>query len=187
DKGTLFGIGVTQTLSEPWYAFAAVTGGTGAFYLPNVRVTALLNRKLLPSRRLVVNAGGSYAKWKDAHNDRGLAAGALYYFESPLILEVGTNRNFSYPGNVQSQSYFVTAIEGRPGAHVLVVRASGGREAYQVLAPGQPIADFNSHSGSVTLRQWLTAKAGAVVGAEHYGNEFYQRNGFTLGAFWNLE
>ncbi|MEO7770242.1 MAG: YaiO family outer membrane beta-barrel protein, partial [Gemmatimonadaceae bacterium] len=42
DKGTLFGIGVTQTLSEPWYAFAAVTGGTGAFYLPNVRVTALL-------------------------------------------------------------------------------------------------------------------------------------------------
>ena len=186
DRGTLVGLAATQTLSDRWYAFGALSTSAGGFYLPRFRGTVTLNRKLLPSRRLVLNAGASYAKWKDAHSDAGLSAGGAYYFAAPLIVEVGTNRNLSRPGNVASQSYFAAVTEGRSGSHYLVVRASGGREAYAAIAPGEAITDFASHAVSLTWRQWTARSAGFIVGAERYANKFYGRTGVSVGAFWNI-
>jgi YaiO family outer membrane protein len=187
DAGTLFGLGATQTLSDDWYLFGAATTSAGGFYLPRARGTVTLNRKLLSTRRLVLNVGTSYAQWKDAHSDVGIAAGAAYYFDAPFIVEGGTNRNVSRPGDVASQSYFVAVTEGRAGAHYLILRASGGREAYAALAPGQVITDFASRSISLSWRRWVRPTAGVVVGAERYANPFYGRTGLSLGAFWNIQ
>jgi len=145
------------------------------------------NGKVLPSRRLVLNAGVAYSQWKDPHSDVGVSAGGAYYFEQPLVVQAGTTRNVSRPGNVASQSYYVAVTEGRASSHYLVARASGGREAYAVIAPGQPITDFASHAFSLTWRRWLVPGAGIIVGAEHYANQFYGRTGLTLGGFWSIE
>ncbi|MEO8621601.1 MAG: YaiO family outer membrane beta-barrel protein [bacterium] len=187
DNGTLFALGVIQTLDDDWYAFVAASTSAGAFYLPRARGVAVLNRKLLHNRRLVVNAGGSYTQWKDAHSDVGLSAGAAFYFPAPVVVEVGANHNISRPGNVTSQSYFAAVTEGRSGSHYLIARASGGREAYALIGPANSITNFASHVASLTLRQWLTPRSGVVVGAEYYTNAFYHRTGLTLGGFWNIE
>jgi YaiO family outer membrane protein len=187
DDGTLFALGATHTFDDDWYGFASASTSAGGFYLPRFRGVAVLDRKLLPSRRLVVNVGGSFAQWKDAHSDVGLSAGAIYYFAAPVVVEAGTNRNISRPGNVASQSYFAAITAGRAGSRVVVARISGGREAYAALAPGLAITDFASRTQSLVLRQWLTPSAGIVAGAEHYSNQFYHRTGMTLGAFWSIE
>ena len=187
DSGTLFALGATHTLSDRWFASGAVSTSSGGFYLPRARGTAVINRRVLADQRLVFNAGLSYARWKDAHSDIGTSVGGAYYFTAPFILELGTNRNFSRPGNVGSQSYFAAVTEGRANSHYLILRASGGREAYEVLAPGQVITDFASHSVSLSWRQWVSHGAGVVVGADHYANQFYGRTGVTLGGFWTIE
>ena len=186
DAGTLFALGAMHTIDDDWYAFASASTSAGGFYLPEFRGVALLDRKLLSDRRLVLNAGGSFAQWKDAHSDVGLSAGAIYYFGAPIVLEAGTNHNISRPGNVGSQSYFAAVTEGRAGSHLLIARVSGGREAYAALSPGQAITNFSSHTGSLTLRQWVARGAGVVAGAEHYTNQFYHRTGVSLGGFWNI-
>jgi YaiO family outer membrane protein len=187
DNGALFGLGATRVFDDDWYAFASTSTSAGGFYLPRFRGVALLNRKLLPKRQLVLNAGGSFTQWKDAHSDVGLTVGAIYYFDAPVVLEGGTNRNISRPGSVASQSYFLALTEGRASSHYLVAHVSGGREAYATLAPGQAITDFASHTGSLTLRQWVAHDVGFVAGAEYYANPFYHRTGLTLGGFWNIE
>ncbi len=187
DKGTLFALGATRNLDEDWYASAFASTSAGGFYLPKAGGALVLDRKLLPDRQLVLNAGASFVQWKDAHSDVGISAGAIYYFGLPVVLEVGTTHNISRPGNVGSQSYFAAVTEGRAGSHYLIARVSGGREAYAVLSPDQPITDFGSHSASLVLRQWLAYGAGVVAGAEYYSNQFYHRSGLTLGAFWNIK
>ena len=187
DNGTLFALGTIHAFDDDWYAFASASTSAGGFYLPRFRGVAVLDRKLLSNRQLVLNAGASFAQWKDAHSDVGLSAGAIYYFGAPVLLEIGTNRNVSRPGNVTSQSYFAAVTEGRAGSHFVVVRVSGGREAYAALSPGQAITNFSSHAASFTLRQWVTHGAGIVAGAEYYANQFYHRTGLTLGSFWNIE
>ncbi|MEP6731888.1 MAG: YaiO family outer membrane beta-barrel protein [bacterium] len=187
DNGTLFALGAIQTFDDDWYGFASASTSAGAFYLPRVRGVAVLHRKLLHDRSLVVNAGGSYTQWKDAHSDVGVSAGAAYYFAAPVVVEVGANHNISRPGNVTSQSYFAAVTEGRSGSHYLIARASGGREAYAVIGPANAITNFASHVASLTLRQWVTQRSGVVAGAEYYMNEFYHRTGLSLGGFWNIE
>jgi YaiO family outer membrane protein len=187
DEGTLLALGATRVLDDDWYASATAATSAGGFYLPRFRGTAVLNRKLLPNRQLVLNAGASFAQWKDVHSDVGFSAGAIYYLTAPVVLEAGANRNISRPGNVASQSYFAAVTEGRPGAHYLVARVSGGREAYATLVPGQAITNFASRTASLTLRQWVAGGAGVVAGAEYYSNPFYHRTGLTLGGFWSID
>ena len=187
DQGALFSLGATHVLDNAWYVTGAATTSAGGFYLPRARVVAVANRKVLPSKRLVLNAGGSYAQWKDVHSDIGFSAGGAYYFTSPLLLEAGTNRNVSRPGNVASQSYFGAVTAGSAGTRYLTFRATGGHEAYSPLAPGQAIADFASHNISLSLRQWVRRGRGFVVGVEQYGNPFYHRESLSLGAFWPIE
>lgn len=187
DRGTFIGLGATRVLNDDWYAFGAAATSAGGFYLPQFRGTAVLNRKLLSSRQLVLNVGASYANWKDAHTDLGISAGGAYYFAAPWIVEAGTTWNSSRPGNVASQSYFGAVTEGRNGSHYLILRAGGGREAYQVLSAGHSITDFSSNSISLTWRQWVTRGAGVTMAGERYTNPFYHRTGFSLGGFWSIK
>ena len=65
-------------------------------------------------------------------------------------LEAGTNFNRSRPGNVQSQSSFAAVTEGRDGHHFVILRVGGGNEAYQIIAPGSAVSDFESSVASLT-------------------------------------
>jgi YaiO family outer membrane protein len=187
DHGTLLALGATRTLNEDWYAFGSVGTSVGGFYLPRLHATAMLNRKLLSSRQLVVNGGASYFEAKDGHRDVAVSAGGAYYFGAPWIVEGGTSWNSSHPGNVQSQSYFGAITEGRLGEHYLILRAGGGREAYQILSQGNAISDFRSTVLSLTWRQWLTHGGGVMIAAERYDNPYYRRTGLALGGFWDIK
>jgi YaiO family outer membrane protein len=187
DRGTFLGLGATRTLNDDWYAFGSVGTSAGGFYLPRFRAAAALNRKLLASRQLVLNGGASYFESKDGHRDVAVSAGGAYYFAAPWIIEGGTNWNTSHPGNVHSQSYFGAVTEGRRGEHYLILRIGGGREAYQLLAPGSAITDFRSNVLSLTWRQWLTQRSGVVIAAERYDNPYYRRTGISLGGFWDIK
>lgn len=186
DQGTYLGLAATRTLNPDWYVFGAVATSAGGFYLPRFRVGGTINRKLLPSRRLIVNVGGSYVDAKDPHHDVAASAGAAYYFAAPIIVEGGVSSNWSQPGNVRSQSGFGAITEGREHSHYVVLRYGGGSEAYQILAPGNAIADFRSNVLTVTWRQWLQRHGGFVVSGEHYTNPFYHRTGFSIGGFWDI-
>jgi YaiO family outer membrane protein len=186
DNGTYLGLGATHTLNPDWYLFGAVATSAGGFYLPRFRAGATLNRKLLPSRRLVLNVGGAYIDAKDPHHDVAASAGAAYYFTAPWIVEGGVSSNWSQPGNVRSRSGFGALTEGRDGNHYIVLRYGGGNEAYQILAPGNAVADFRSNVLTLSWRQWLKRHGGFVVSGEHYTNPFYRRSGFTVGGFWDI-
>jgi YaiO family outer membrane protein len=187
DRGTFFGLGATRTLSDDWFAFGSVGTSAGGFYLPRFRAAATLNRKLLASRQLVVNAGASYYESKDSHRDVAVMAGGAYYFAAPWILEGGTSWNSSHPGNVRSHSYFGAITQGRAGEHYVILRTGAGREAYQILAPGSVVSDFRSNVASLTWRQWLTRRGGFVIAGERYDNPHYRRTGLSLGGFWDIK
>jgi YaiO family outer membrane protein len=183
DAGIFLGVANTHTFNQNWYAFTAAGTSAGGFFLPRFRATATVSRKWLPARRLVTSLGGGYHAAKDAHRDYSVSAGALYYFPAPVIVESGVTWNNSTPGGVVSRYQFLVVTQGREGERYIIVRIAGGHEAYQLIGPTSPIADFASRSASLAVRQWVTSGWGLSLGAEIYSNSSYTRKGVTLGAF----
>jgi YaiO family outer membrane protein len=184
DEGTYFGLSATHVINEDWYVFAAAATSRGGFYLPRARAAATVYRKLLASRRLVVNAGTSYHEAKDVHRDVSLSTGAAYYFTAPWILEGGMALNRSNPGSVQGASGYAALTRGREGAYYLVGRVGVAREAYQIVGPSETVTDFHSTTALVSWRRWTSRSVGVTAGVEWYRNPFYHRTGATIGAFW---
>ena len=100
-----------------------------------------------------------------------------------MIVEGGVTWNNSMPGGVLSRYQFLAVTQGRERERYIVVRVAGGHEAYQLIAPTSPIADFASRSASLTVRQWLNPGWGLSLGAEIYSNSSYTRSAVTFGAF----
>jgi YaiO family outer membrane protein len=183
DEGIFLGVANTHTFNQDWFAFASAGTSVGGFFLPRFRANATVSRKWLRARQLVTTVGGGYNGAKDAHRDYSGTAGAVYYFPAPLIVEGGVTWNNSTPGGVLSRYQFLAVTHGREHARYIIVRVAAGHEAYQLIAPASPIADFASRSASVTVRQWVNFSWGLAVGAEIYSNSSYSRRALTLGAF----
>jgi YaiO family outer membrane protein len=183
DAGIFLGAANTHTFNQDWYAFTAAGTSVGGFFLPRFRANATISRKWLPARQLVTTMGGGYYAAKDAHRDYSVATGAVYYFSAPVIVEGGVTWNDSTPGGVVSRYQFFAVTQGRERERYIVVRVAGGHEAYQLIAPTSPIADFVSHSASLTVRQWVNPGWGISLGAEFYSNSSYTRSAVTFGAF----
>ena len=183
DAGIFLGVANTHTFNRDWFAFAAAGTSAGGFFLPRFRANATVSRKWLQARRLVTTVGGGYYAAKDAHRDYSVAAEAIYYFPANLIVEGGVTWNDSMPGGVVSRYQFLAVTQGRERKRYIVVRVAGGHEAYQLIAPTSPIADFASRSASLMVRQWVNSGWGLSLGAEIYSNSSYTRRAVTLGAF----
>jgi YaiO family outer membrane protein len=183
DRGVWAGIADTYTIDPDWYASVGVGGSEGAFFLPRVRVDAMLYRKLGEERRTVLFVGPGYARQPDGHTDRMWTAGLIYYFASPWVVQAGVRHNQSDPGNVRTRQQFAAVSYGREGADLVALRASGGREGYSLIGPDTAIVVFASREASLQWRHWFDRSSGITIGLEHYRNPYYERSGAAIGWF----
>ena len=181
--GTYLGLSDTVTFNEDYYASIALGLGDGAFYLPKYRVDTVLYKKFLTDRSLVGSVGLGYYKAPDGHSDKSLSLGAVYYFESPWVAEVGVRFNSSNPGAIRTQQQFVAVTYGRAKQDLLTVRYASGGEGYQTIASAAQLVNFKSREASLSWRHWLNPHTGVIVGANRYVNPSYIRSGLNVGIF----
>lgn len=183
DEG-LYGTAALQhAFGNDWIVFVSGGAGTGEFVFPEFRADAMLTRKLLASRRLLVSAGGTYVRSKDVFRDRAAVAAITGYLSGSAVLEVSGRFNWSTPGDLTSQRGAVALTLGTLGQRYVVLRAGGGTESYQLLGVGEVERSFTSTEASASWREWLGRRAGFVVGGEYYHNPFYTRAGAQVGVF----
>lgn len=183
DSGFYGAIGNTHTFNRDWYSAISIGAGTGAFFLPDYRVDAFLNRKWLAHRQLVTTLGIGFYNAKDEHHDQSIFLGATYYFEAPWIVQAGVRFNNSSPGSVNSFSEFVALTQGENKKHFITFRYGFGEEAYQLIGPAQALSDFNSQQASVEVKKWLEEDWGFTARVERYHNPNYDRTGVSVGLF----
>lgn len=183
DSGVFASIGNTHTFDEYWYSDVSVGAGTDVFFLPQLRVDAFLNRKWLEDKSFITTVGVGYYGAHETYNDASLFLGSSWYFMPRWMFGNGVRFNVSAPGGVFSPSAFVALTEGAQGEHFVTLRYGFGREAYQLIGPGNALSEFTSNTLSLDWRQWLGEDWGFHLRAEHYGNPNYDRNGFNLGVF----
>lgn len=181
DDGVYAAAAHQHRFGDEWVTMLGIAGGTGAFFFPDLRVDAILSRKLLPSRRLVLSAGGSWIQSKDVYRDRALLLGATGYLADGVVVEAGLRFNWSRPGDQASQRVHGALTLGREGSRYLVLRGSAGTEAYQLTGTGRTERRFRSTEAAITWREWLGRRVGLLAAAEWYDNPFYVRTGGQVG------
>jgi len=176
-------VGNTHVIDEDWFTNLSVGGSTSGVFLPTYRVDGFINRKWLDRRQLITTLGMGYYKSRDSYTDNSLFVGATYYFESPWILQGGVRFNRSTPGRVYSMSEFIALTHGREGERLLTGRYGFGKEAYQVIGPGNVLSEFHSHTASLQWRQWVEENWGFDLLGETYFSRNYDRKGINGGVF----
>jgi YaiO family outer membrane protein len=185
-SGNYLAVMDTVTLDPNWYASAAVGAGDGAFYLPRYRIDAVLNRKLLPARNLVLSVGAGHYRAPDGHLDRSVTVGGQYYFAAPWIVQAAVRFTQSEPGSVRARQQSVAVTYGTQGRTQAIARYGWGRESYLAIGPGASLVDFASREANVQWRHWFDRSHGISVAAEHYVNPAYHRTGLMLGYFMEM-
>jgi YaiO family outer membrane protein len=184
--GKYAGFGDTLTINPDWYASLNVGAGDGAFYLPRYRVDAFINRKLLAQKNLVATLGLSDYLAPDGHTDRSVGLGAIYYFTQPLVVQGEVRFNNSSPGSVNTRQQFIAATWGYAKKTQIIGRYAWGMEGYQTIGAGVQLVDFYSTDASLAVRHWIGPNWGVSAMLERYRNPYYDRQGVTLGLFWQL-
>ncbi len=184
DTGWYYSLGWIRSWSEDWYSELDFGSSTvGGFFLPKVRTDALINRKLLSRRQLVVTLGGGYDLSKTINSAYRGEIGATYYFERPWIVQGGVTWTHANPGSILARTQFVAVTQGHAKEHYITLRAETGREGYELIGPTTSLFDFPIHNYSATWRQWLGPGWGINTSLEHEDTPFYHRNGGTFGIF----
>ena len=183
DTGTLFALGNTHDIDEKWFSSASVSTSSGGFFLPELRLDVAINRKWLERLNLVTTVGVTRVNAKDTHQDNSVLLAASYYFVQPWVIEGGVLVNHSDPGGVTSNSQFVAFTYGQEKHRIISLRYGFGEEAYQVVAQGTTLVNFNSDVLTMTWREWLTSNRGFQIRTEAYHNPSYDRNGIELSFF----
>jgi YaiO family outer membrane protein len=186
ELGYFYTAGWTRTISENWYG--EISGGIsspGGLFLPKWSADAIINRKLLPRRQLVLSAGYGYDKSKLVNTDSRYQASAVYYFEFPIILQGGVTFTKAQPSDILARTQFGVVTWGREKEHYLNFRAEIGREAYEIVGPNT-LFDFPVHNYSASWRQWLGLNWGFNVTYDRDGNPFYHRNGGIVAFFFDF-
>lgn len=183
DDGVYGAVSHQHGFGNEWITFVSVGAGSGEFFFPEVRVDAMLTRKLLASRRLLVSVGGTWVRSKDVYRDRTAVASVTGYLSPTAVLEVSGRFNWSTPGDLTSQRGAVALTLGRAGQRYLVLRGGGGGESYQLTGVGETERSFTSTEASLSWREWLGRQTGFLIGGEWYHNPFYTRTGLQAGLF----
>jgi YaiO family outer membrane protein len=181
--GNFAGLSDTYTFSPDWYGSLAVGAGNGAFFLPQYRVDAFLNKKWFTKKNLVTFVGVGRYRAPDGHVDRSTGLGFVSYFNIPLVLEGGIRRNMSDPGAVSSLQKYVAASYGQHGEHLLVARHGWGTEGYLPVAPGSSLVGYASRETTLSWRQWIGRRAGVAVELHRYENSLFERKGAGITLF----
>ncbi len=189
-SGWFYGVGLTRTLSESWYAQVSASGSAGGFFLPRFRTDGLINRKLLSRRQLVATVGVGFDQSKTVNRDVRFQAGGAYYFEYPVMLQAGVMWTHANPGNILARTQYIAASQGHDKEHFVSLRYEWGREGYEVIGPPNSqipafnvLFDFPVHTITGTWRQWIGPNWGLNFNVEQHQEPAYHRLGGTAGVF----
>lgn len=183
EHGAYGALGVTRVFDDRWYGSATVGVGDGAFYWPDWRVDAALNRKWGASRSFITSVGYTQYNAPDGHVDRTGLLGFAWYAPHHVVLEGGWRPNHSSPGGVRSDAGFAALTWGEDGKQYLSLRHDRGREAYQTIGQDVLLVDFPSHVTALTWRRWVTPRCGFNLRYEAYASSNYDRRGGEAGVF----
>lgn len=182
DRGVWLGAAHRQGFGRDWFTFIGVGAGTGAYYLPDLRLDAQVGRAWLPSRTLVTSVGVMYADSKSSYRDLAFTGSVASYFAGGAV-EVGGRLNRSTPGDVTTGRGHLALTLGRDRVRYVTLRAATGDEGYQLTGTTSTEQRFRSSEASASWREWLGGGLGGIVQLEWYDNPFYTRTGVTLGLF----
>ena len=190
DSGWYGDIGLTRLLSENWYAQLSVGGSDGGFFLNKARVDALINRKLLQRRQLVLTLGGGFDQSKIANSDFRAQVEGAYYFDFPVIVQGGLTWTHASPGDILARSQFIAASQGHDKEHFVSLRYEWGREGYEIIGAPTTLApafnvlfDFPVRTITGTWRQWIGPNWGINLNVDQQQEPAYHRVGGTAGVF----
>lgn len=184
ESGRGLSLSLTRDLSERWYGMVGAGVGTSAMFLPSQRVDVALYRKWLVQRQLVTGLQFTRVLSGDRlYTDRTWQLSASYYFDMPLVAELGSKTNTSNPGQVATRRYYAAFSQGRDKQHYFSVRYDAGREGYASMGPNGALVDFKSTVWTATWRQWVSRQSGFELGVERYNNPSYRRNSATVSVF----
>lgn len=183
ESGLFAGVSDTITLSPDWYTSLSLGAGDGAFYLPRLRADGAVYKKWLPGRNLVTSVGLGYYRAPDAHIDRALNLGAVWYLEQPWIVEAGLRFNRSNPGQIDTRQRFVAVTYGQHRHDLWTIRHGSGGEGYQSIGAQATLVNFKSHQTSASWKHWLNPQGGIQLSLERYRNPYYSRHGVALAFF----
>jgi YaiO family outer membrane protein len=187
ESGQVVSAALTHDFSPDWYGSLGVGLGSGARFLTKRRFDAALYRKWLPQRQWVTGLQFMASKSGDAlHDDRAWQLSSSYYFESPLVAELGFRRNTSDPGKVSTNRYYLAATYGENKKYYLSGRYDTGREGYLPQGLNVSATNFRSHVTTLTGRQWLSEMWGYELQFEQYSNPFYRRKGWVASVFYEF-
>jgi len=182
--GTLVVGGVTHVFNEDWYGSLAASHGS-AFFYPQSRGDAVINRKLGDARNVIATVGVTAVNARDGHRDRSLLLGLSWYLPNAWVLQGGTRINRSNPGGVMANAKYIAATWGYNKQQYIALRYDMGEEAYQYIGAGSAdlLVNFRSSVVSGTWRKWLAPTYGFQLRAEAYHNPFYDRRGLEAALF----
>ncbi len=182
DRGAYASVARRLSLPAAFTVMAGVGGGSGAFVFPDVRADLSVGRAWGPRRNVLTTVGGTVVNAKRGYRDQSFFASLAGYFPGGAV-EAGVRTTRSDPGEVTSQRVFGALTLGREGHRLVVLRASGGEEGYQLLGLARAINAFSSDEQALAWREWVSPSTGLTLGVEHYRNPAYTRVGVTLGVF----
>ena len=182
DRGIWALAGNRHFFGPDWFTFASIAGGTGDYYLPDLRADAAVGHAWLEKKNLVTIFGATYVNSKDIYEDFALLGSVAAYFPG-VTAEAGLRLNWSNPDAVQTSRVWGAVTLGRERKRLIVIRAGGGEEGYQLTGDVETQQRFRSSEASIGWREWLKGHTGIVAGLEVYDNPFYTRTGVTLGVF----
>jgi len=179
DRGVYGAVGLRQQLGAGWFTLLGAGAGTGEFALPDLRADWTLGKAW---GRVVANAGATYVNAKRGFEDLAVRGGLALYFPG-AVLEGGGRINWSWPEAVRSERGYGALTLGHERRRYVTLRASGGREGYQLTGVAATARRFRSYEGSVAWREWLGSGWGFVLQGVWYDNPFYTRTGASVGIF----
>jgi len=182
DRGIWAMAGNRHFFGPHTFTFASIGGGTGDYYLPDLRADLSVGHAWLEKKNLVTILGATYVNSKDVFEDFALLGSVAAYFPG-VTTEVGLRINWSNPNSVQTERAWGAVTLGHERRRLVVIRAGGGYEGYQLTGDEDTRQKFRSYEASIGWREWLQGHTGIVAGLEVYDNPFYTRTGVTLGVF----
>jgi YaiO family outer membrane protein len=182
DRGVWGSAGNRHFFGPSWFTFASIGGGTGDYYLPDLRADAAVGHAWLEKKNLVTILGATYVNSKDIYEDFAVQGSVAGYFPG-VTAELGTRLNWSWPDAVSTARLWGAVTLGHERRRLIVIRAGGGSEGYQLTGVVETQQRFTSYEAGASWREWLGGHTGLVAGLEIYDNPFYTRTGVTLGIF----
>lgn len=185
--GGLLALGYTHVLSPRWNVSAAFAAGHGGPIWAQRRLDLDVGRAWGERLAWVTRLGWYDARYEGGRSDGGWRVSGAAYLPGGWSVELGTVLNTSQPGRVRSAMPYLAATQGAEGDYYLSLRWSRGREAYQAVGPERQIANFPSHSVSLSGRLWLGPLWGMTAMGEQYVNGSsggYRRTSLSLGLFY---